>query len=228
MGKYVDYFKYVFEHKKNVFKVCWSKGLYIHAFTHDLSKFSPSEYFPYADWFNGPYGVKYKITDNNLLDDRNILHEKAEEKFQMAWEHHYTRNKHHWKFWEGKDVAIPDKYIEQMICDWEAMSIKFGGSAQEYYMKNYYKINMERYSRWRLETLLGLTPNVDQCDEEYWMTIGDMYNSIVELYEESPCDYIEPEEYINCSLFPDVNEKYDINIFDMIKDATEVNKKEEI
>lgn len=48
------YLLYVLEHKKNVFKVCWKRGMYLHAFTHDLSKFLPSEFFPYAERFYGP------------------------------------------------------------------------------------------------------------------------------------------------------------------------------
>ena len=31
---------------------------------------------------------------------------------------------------------IPSKYIKQMVCDWEAMPIKFGGTPQEYYLEN--------------------------------------------------------------------------------------------
>lgn len=51
MNKYIKYLLYVLEHKKNVFKTCWNKGLYLHAFTHDLSKFRPSEFIPYARYF---------------------------------------------------------------------------------------------------------------------------------------------------------------------------------
>jgi len=51
MKKYLDYLKYVLEHKKNVFIECWKEGLYFHAFTHDLSKLLPCEFFPYANYF---------------------------------------------------------------------------------------------------------------------------------------------------------------------------------
>lgn len=50
---YWNYFKYVLEHKKNVFIECWKEGLYIHAFTHDLSKFSILEFKSYAKKFYG-------------------------------------------------------------------------------------------------------------------------------------------------------------------------------
>ena len=58
---YWKYFKYVMEHKRNVFIECMNmakkyKGqdkidLIIHAFTHDMSKFLPCEFIPYAKWF---------------------------------------------------------------------------------------------------------------------------------------------------------------------------------
>ena len=48
MKLYYEYLKYVLEHKKNVFKTCRKRGLKLHALTHDLSKFSPSEFIPYA------------------------------------------------------------------------------------------------------------------------------------------------------------------------------------
>lgn len=62
---YWEYFKYVCEHKKNVFVCCfkesknWFRGgryregmFYLwHGIAHDLSKFSPSEFKAYAENF---------------------------------------------------------------------------------------------------------------------------------------------------------------------------------
>ncbi len=58
MSIYLKYFKYVMEHKINVFKVCYKKrrywkGLIWHGILHDLSKFSPSEFKAYAENFYG-------------------------------------------------------------------------------------------------------------------------------------------------------------------------------
>lgn len=41
-------------------KLAGKRGLYLHAFTHDLSKFLPSEFIPYAKWFYGENGIKLK------------------------------------------------------------------------------------------------------------------------------------------------------------------------
>lgn len=127
--KYWKYFKYIVEHKKNVFIECWKNGLYIHAFTHDLSKFRPSEFITYANFFYKSEGYEKSYKDK--------------ESFQYGWCLHQKRNKHHWNYWvivDGKNkikpVPMPFKYIKQMICDWKGMSRKFGDNWIDYYEKN--------------------------------------------------------------------------------------------
>ena len=51
-------------HKKNVGIEAWKDGLYIHAFTHDLSKFLPSEFIPYSKFFHD-----YNRYDNYRKED---------------------------------------------------------------------------------------------------------------------------------------------------------------
>jgi hypothetical protein len=107
-------------------------GLFIHAIMHDLSKFLPSEFIPYAKFFYSKNRTKnYRQSDE---DDPN---------FQKGWNHHQKRNKHHWNYWVSvtrKDeiipVEMPMKYVRQMVADWNGMSRKFGGSTDEYFNKN--------------------------------------------------------------------------------------------
>lgn len=167
---YTEYFKYVMEHKKNAFKICWKRGkrikqLRIHAFTHDLSKFRPSEFIPYAKWFYGDYGTKID-KDLLMIPEVSIKHNKCKKNFDKAWKKHYKRNKHHWNHWIDKEM--PCKYIDQMICDWEGMSLKFGGSAQEFYMNNYDKINLHLETRLNLELILGLIDGGCRCSGITW------------------------------------------------------------
>ena len=129
---YWDYFKYIVEHKKNVGIECLKTGQFIHALTHDLSKFRPSEFIPYARFFFR----KDRANNYNPYDEND-------EDFQKGWGFHQKRNKHHWNYWVSitrKDelypLPIPMKYIRQMIADWKGMSRKFGGMWQEYYDKN--------------------------------------------------------------------------------------------
>jgi len=159
---YWKYFKYVCEHKKNVFIECMNmakfhrgknkRNLIIHAFTHDMSKFLPCEFIPYAKWFYGEYGINFKKDYNYEQTDRRHLEYKHN--FDYAWWHHYTHNKHHWDCWISKD--IPYKYLIQMICDWRGMSRKFGDTAQEYYLKHYEEFNFTYKTRLELELNLGL------------------------------------------------------------------------
>ena len=129
---YWTYFKYIVEHKKNVGIECLKMGLFIHAITHDLSKFRPSEFVPYAKFFYSKNRANnYKQSDE---DDPN---------FQKGWNHHQKRNRHHWNYWvsvtrqdEVIPVEMPMKYVRQMVADWNGMSRKFGGTTEGYYNKN--------------------------------------------------------------------------------------------
>jgi len=103
---YFKYFFYVVKHKWYVFKVCLKEKMYIHAFTHDLSKFLPSEFIPYAKYF---FGNNKTETDEKL--------------FKIAVMRHYNRNPHHLEYWVSKDVpfTLPKRYIQQLVADWVAM-----------------------------------------------------------------------------------------------------------
>ena len=69
-----------------------------------------------------------------------------------------------------------------MLCDLKAMSRKFGGSSQEYYLKNYYKWNLERQTRFRLELKLDLIDKLNgafyEYDQEYWSTVEELINEM--------------------------------------------------
>lgn len=188
MNKYWKYFKYVIEHKKNVFMECWKEGLYIHAFTHDLSKFSLKEFETYAVQFYGDKWcgecVNYSKCSNiafrlpRRYEPKNSCNEFKYKDFDKAWEHHYKNNKHHWNYWIGQDM--PEMYIRQMICDWKAMSRKFGGTAQEFYMKNHDKIQLTHCSRVLLEFNLGLIDSVCLVSNMNWKEYCKRVNKTME------------------------------------------------
>jgi len=132
MGKYWEYFKYVMQHKKNVFIECWKEGMYWHAFAHDNSKLRLSEFIPYAKFFKA----------KNRAEGKYNIRDEKDPSFLSGWLLHQKRNKHHWNYWvcvsrknEIIPMPMPKKYIKQMICDWRAMSKKFGGTPQEYYLR---------------------------------------------------------------------------------------------
>jgi hypothetical protein len=189
MGKmenmYWNYFKYVMEHKVNVFKTCWKRGLYLHAFTHDMSKLSMDEFFDYAKWFYGPCGVELKkhypetrLKDGLSCISRSYLNCRAN--FDDAYKHHYRNNKHHWEYWVnnlGVAREMPRKYIMQMIADWEGMALKFGDTAQEFYLLNCKKMNLERNTRLFVELFLGINPGPN-------LNYGHTLLELVNMYDE--------------------------------------------
>ncbi|MCD3321820.1 hypothetical protein G8V07_15250 [Clostridium botulinum D/C] len=233
MLKYWKYVKYVMEHKKNVFIECMNMGkktsnkekkrdLFIHAFTHDLSKFLPSEFIPYARYFYGDYpsdavsNLPFVTRKDKILTE-NII--KAD--FEKAWEHHYKHNKHHPEYWIGKNM--PCKYINQMICDLKGMSRKFGDTAQEYYLKNYYKWNITRETRFRLEIALDLINDynapISECNKESWMTIDELIVDMEKYYKvHGTIANGSVKANINDLLKP-ACDKYNLDIYDLVATA---------
>jgi hypothetical protein len=145
------YASYVLRHKYFVAKYCWREGLYYAAFIHDWSKFLPSEWFAYANYF---YGEK-------IEQDLN---------FDEAWLHHQKRQKHHWQYWtlledEGdvRALEIPNKYVLEMLCDWKGAGMAQGKpDLQAWYLKNHDKMRLEFYTRVWVESLLGISSQVSQ------------------------------------------------------------------
>jgi len=116
MLKHFKYLGYVLRHKWFVFLACCKLGIPLRGITHDLSKFRPSEWFPYADFF---YGSK-----------------KMGKAFDKAWLLHQTRNKHHWEYWCSPDKRttrkMPQNIALEMIADWFGAG-KAQGTAKTWY-----------------------------------------------------------------------------------------------
>lgn len=115
--KYIKYLSYVIRHKYYVCIECFKVGLYWRGVMHDMSKFLPSEFIPYANFFykkqpRDKTGY-YKPTDT------------GDAAFDFAWLLHQKRNRHHWQWWMlpednggTKVVKMTDEYLTEMICDW--------------------------------------------------------------------------------------------------------------
>jgi hypothetical protein len=160
--KHWKYLKYLLKHKWYVAVECWKRGLYLHAITHDLSKFRPSEWLPYAQYF---YGTWNRIEPDDFV--YWMGRDKVQRPFDVAWLKHQHRNKHHWQHWvlkedEGrtKALAIPHKVILQMACDWIGASKAIRGkdaNAKEWYEKVHVGMQMfmDDGSREFFEKLIG-------------------------------------------------------------------------
>ena len=110
MNIYFEHLKTITKHKIEVTKCCFKSGLYLQGILHDLSKYSITEFFSSAKYFQG---------NRSPIDA-----EKEKTGYSKAWLHHKGRNKHHWEYWldfdkNGKLYAckIPEKYVYEMVCD---------------------------------------------------------------------------------------------------------------
>ena len=81
------------KHKLLVMKGCFELGLIRQGLLHDLTKYSPSEFF---------VGCKYFQGDKSPNDA-----ERMDKGYSSAWLHHKGRNKHHLEYW--LDYGVPDK-----------------------------------------------------------------------------------------------------------------------
>lgn len=111
--KIVQHFKTITYHKWLVMQGCFKVGLYKQGILHDLSKYSPAEFW---------VGVKY------YQGDRSPNNAEREKKgYSSAWLHHKGRNKHHYEYWIDYSLhsvpggmmpaPMPRKYIAEMIMD---------------------------------------------------------------------------------------------------------------
>lgn len=123
MGKAWKHFKTITYHKYLVAKGCFKIGLYKQGILHDMSKYSPSEFF---------VGVKYYQGDRSPNNA-----EREAIGYSNAWMHHQGRNKHHYEYWIDYSrsagpggmapVPMPGKYVAEMIMDRIAASKVYKG-----------------------------------------------------------------------------------------------------
>lgn len=129
VGKYLKYFLYILKHKWHVCLRCFARGLIWQGLVHDLSKFLPSEFIPYANYYYG------------CAKDRQAW----EVRFHAAWLRHIHRNRHHWQHWMlvtdqmgASMLEMPLRYTREMICDWDGVCrhMDNGISVQDWYRTN--------------------------------------------------------------------------------------------
>lgn len=129
----MNFFKHlhtVNRHRFAVMRLCFKVGLYRQGLVHDLSKYSPQEFWAGVKYYQGYRSPQEK--------EREALG------YSAAWLHHKGRNKHHFEYWtEGKRVYVemPRKYLAEAICDRVAASKiylgdKYNDSSALEYLEN--------------------------------------------------------------------------------------------
>lgn len=162
--KVFKHLRTISEHRKLVRQGCFAVGLYFQGLTHDLSKYSPSEFIVGAKYYQG-----FRSPNNA---------EREAIGYSSAWLHHKGRNKHHYEYWmdyssiNGKGITparMPDKYIVEMFMDRIAASKTYNKGKYtddmplQYYRRGNPTEFIEEYTRKTLEHLLVML--ADQGEE---------------------------------------------------------------
>ena len=122
MIKAWKHFKTITYHKYLVAQGCFKVGLYKQGLLHDMSKYSPTEFWVGAKYYQGTR------SPNNA--------EREEKGYSASWLHHKGRNKHHYEYWQDYSltpggalvpVPMPDRYFAEMIMDRIAASKVYKG-----------------------------------------------------------------------------------------------------
>ena len=126
----VLHFNLVNKHRFLVFKLSIKAGIPFRGLVHDISKYSPIEFFESVKYFNG--------------NKSPISYCKKDIGFSKAWLHHKGRNKHHHEYWYDYKAPIespimPYKYVVEMICDTLAAGMTYQGKKWDnsYQLKYY-------------------------------------------------------------------------------------------
>lgn len=155
MNKFFGHLKTIMRHKHLVRKFCFKCGLYGQGMRHDLSKYSPTEFFAGVKYFQGTR------SPNDM--------ERRTNGYSKAWLHHKGRNKHHWEYWQDYVVGVgieyipmPDRYIYEMACDRIAACRVYHGAeykasdALDYFEKSNAKNTMHKNTAEKLRKLLKM------------------------------------------------------------------------
>ena len=114
--------KKILQHKYWVFYYCCKAGIPWRGFMHDMSKFSPTEFWE---------SVRYYQGTSSPIDAC-----KKDKGVSRAWLHHKGRNSHHYEYHQdnfdngGQPLPMPYKDAVEMLCD-------YLGAGRAYMGKNF-------------------------------------------------------------------------------------------
>lgn len=121
-------------HKRHVRRACFKMGIYRQGIFHDMSKFSPTEFWPSVKYYSGTFSPN--ATARVLTG------------VSTSWVHHKGRNKHHFEYWTDYTPKVepyvigcrmPMRYVAEMVADRYAACVAYHkdsydqGDAWKYY-----------------------------------------------------------------------------------------------
>ena len=151
-----QHFKTITKHRLIVMNGCFKVGLYRQGLTHDLSKYSPTEFLIGAKYYQG-------VRSPNAA-------EREDKGYSEAWMHHKGRNRHHYEYWTDMSLAtrryeafpMPRKYLVEMVMDRRAACMTYQGknytpaSPLNYYLTSKERMLIHPQTRQELEYILTM------------------------------------------------------------------------
>lgn len=120
----IKHFNKICKHKYWVGYYCFKMGIPWRGIMHDMSKFSPVEFFE---------SVKYYQGTSSPIDAC-----KKDKGWSKAWQHHKGRNDHHYEYWMddfdhgGKPLVMPFECALEMFCDYLGAGRAYSGEKFTY------------------------------------------------------------------------------------------------
>ena len=111
------HFRKIQTHRKWVRHYCFLAGIPWRGITHDLSKYSPTEFWE---------SVKFYVGASSPINEA-----KKEQGISYAWLHHKGRNRHHYEYWMdnfdkgGEARLMPCNDFVESVCDMLGASLAY-------------------------------------------------------------------------------------------------------
>lgn len=116
LSRFFGHLHTINSHRHKVIANCFRAGIPWRGLMHDLSKYSPTEFFNGVKYYQG-------MRSPNEAEREDIG-------YSRAWMHHKGRNRHHFEYWidynpvskRQEPVRMPDVFVAEMFCDRVAAS----------------------------------------------------------------------------------------------------------
>ncbi len=169
--KAIKHFRTITKHRHRVISHCFRAGIGFQGLFHDLSKYSPCEFFVGAKYYQG--------TKSPNEEERRLYG------YSKAWMHHKGRNRHHFEYWTDynpqrrvvEPVEMPFNYLVEMFCDRVAASKIYNGKAYKdsdplnYFLKSKATRFIHESTSKELEKMLRLL--ADKGEKEAFLYIKE-------------------------------------------------------
>ena len=117
------HFVTITKHRLLVLEGCFRVGLYRQGLTHDLSKYSPREFWNGAKYYQGNRSPNAA--------------EREDKGYSEAWIHHKGRNPHHYEYWTDMNreshryepIPMPRRFLVEMVMDRRAACKTYEGAS---------------------------------------------------------------------------------------------------